>query len=118
MIFKPGQSGYDGATFLEKLTFSWVRPFFSRANRIEEEKTEENILFEELGEPAKDDNFENEVASFNANYKYFSDRTDALFYTSLWTFKYDIVMSSVFEVAKNMVYFGSPYLTNQLTMYL
>ena len=58
------------------------------------------------------------MASFNANYKYFSDRTDALFYTSLCTFKYEIVMSSVFEVVKNMVYFGSPYITNQLTMYL
>jgi ABC-type thiamin/hydroxymethylpyrimidine transport system permease subunit len=58
------------------------------------------------------------VASFNANYKYFSDRTDALFYTSLWTFRYDIVMSSVLEVVCSMVYFASPYLTNQMTDYL
>jgi ABC-type amino acid transport substrate-binding protein len=58
------------------------------------------------------------VASFNANYKYFSNKTDALFYTSLWTFKYDIVMSSVLEVVSSMVYFASPYLTNQMTEYL
>jgi hypothetical protein len=52
MIFK-GKSGYDDATFMEKLLFSWLQPLINRANKIEKEKSDENILLEELGEPAE-----------------------------------------------------------------
>jgi hypothetical protein len=52
MIFR-GKSGYGDATFLEKFLFSWMQPLISRAKKIEKEKSEENILLEELGEPAE-----------------------------------------------------------------
>jgi hypothetical protein len=52
MIFR-GKSGYGDSTFLEKFLFSWMQPLISRAKKIEKEKSEENILLEELGEPAE-----------------------------------------------------------------
>ena len=105
MIFR-GKSGYGDATFMQKLLFSWIRPLISRANKIEKEKSEENILLEELGEPALEDKFDVEVAAFNANYKRFENKSDALFFASIWTFKYNIIIDALLNMFINFVYYS------------
>jgi hypothetical protein len=48
-----------------------------------------------LGEPALEDKFDAEVAAYNVNYKRLENKSDALFFASIWTFKYYIIIDAL-----------------------
>lgn len=61
-------SAFDQATFYEKMTYSWIRPFWKRAAAAAD-KEGEFIMPDEMGKPSQEDHYESRLVALSAQYE-------------------------------------------------